>query len=87
MELYYDLVFELQSQLCFTLTSHHMFAIKNVDDTGVGWFSFIELYILRLFYFAEHTGDWELHIYFIHEWFTMFHAAGLYTWEGLLWYK
>ena len=70
MELNYDLVFELQSQLCLTLTSHHIFTIKNADDTGNGLFSFIELYNLRLFYFAERTGDWELHIYVIHKWFT-----------------
>ena len=70
MELDYDLVFELQSQLCFALTSHHMFTIKNADDTGNGLFSFIELYNLRLFYFAERPGDWELHIYFIYKWFT-----------------
>ena len=38
MELDYDLVIELQSQLCFTLTSHHMFTIKNADDTGDGLF-------------------------------------------------
>ena len=70
MELDYDLVFELQSQLCFALTSHHMFTIKNADDTGNGLFCFIELYNLRLFYFAERPGDWELHIYFIYKWFT-----------------
>ena len=58
MELDFGLVFELQSQLCFTLTIHHMFTIKNADDTGDGLFSFIELYNLRLFYFAERTGDW-----------------------------
>ena len=70
MELAYDLAFELQSQLCFTLTSHHMFTIKYADDTGDGLFSFIELCNLRLFYFAERTGDWELHIFLIYKWFT-----------------
>ena len=70
MELDYDLVFELQNLLCFTLTSHHMFTIKNADDTGDWLFSFIELYNPRLFYFAERTGDWELHIFFIYKLFT-----------------
>ena len=80
MELDYDLVFDLQNQLCFTLTSHHMFTIKNADDTGNGLFSFIELYKLKLFYFAERTGDWELdtNIFYI-QMIDMFHAAGLYT--------
>ena len=76
MELDYDLVlsyhliFELPSQLCFMLASHHMFAMKNADDTGDGLFSFIKLYNRRLFYFAKRTGDWELNIYFIYKWFT-----------------
>ena len=34
--------------------------------------SFIPLYSLRLLYFAERTGDLELHIYFNYKWFTCF---------------
>ena len=34
--------------------------------------SFIPLYNLRLFDFAEHTSYWELHIYLIYKWFMCF---------------
>ena len=44
---------------------------NNAYDTG-GLSSFIQLYNLRLFDFAEHTSDCELHIYLIYKWFMCF---------------
>ena len=45
--------------------------------TGTLWISYLNsVHLLRLFIFAEHTGDWKLHLFCIRQMIPLFHAAG-----------
>ena len=45
--------------------------------TGKLWISYLNsVHLLRLFIFAERTGDWKLHLFCISQIIPLFHAAG-----------
>lgn len=50
---------------------------SSQSRTGKLWVNYLnQIQILRLFIYAERTGDWDLHLYCIAKMIPIFHASG-----------
>ena len=51
--------------------------VSTESRTGKLWLNYVKfVYIIKLFLYAERTGNWELHLHCISQMIPLFHAAG-----------